>query len=103
LFEQKKPNFSPSPFAASGNTKILKFLLENLENPADINVTDHINATPAHDAAEYGQTAAMLVLLQHGADTSIPDQVRGGLSGKVNNLGSWVVFFIEAVVSSSLC
>ena len=61
---------------ASGNTEILLFYLENLEDVNDINVTDNINATPAHDAAEYGKLQAMLLLLKHGADITIKDTVR---------------------------
>lgn len=60
---------------ASGNTVILKFLLDNLEDPDDVNVTDNINATPAHDAAEYGKIKTMLLLLKHKADISITDTV----------------------------
>ena len=62
-------------FVASGNTDILKFMLENLEEKKDVNVTDNINATPAHDAAEYGKVKAMLLLLKHGADINITDTV----------------------------
>lgn len=68
-----------SPNTASGNTDILKFLLDNLENKKDVNVTDNINATPAHDAAEYGKIKTMLLLLKNGADISITDTVSNQL------------------------
>ena len=61
---------------ALGHMEILKFFLDSLENRESINVQDHIHATPAHDAAEYGQTQAMLLLLKHGADITIKDSVR---------------------------
>lgn len=61
---------------AQGNTDILRYLLENLENKSDVNVLDHIHATPAHDAAEYGQMQSMLLLLKNGADIAIKDTVR---------------------------
>jgi len=50
--------------------------LDTLEDKNDIDVLDHIHATPAHDAAEYGQTEAMILLLQHGANINIKDTVR---------------------------
>lgn len=56
--------------------EILKFYLENLEDKNDVNTTDNINATPAHDAAEYGKLKAILLLLKYGADISIEDTVR---------------------------
>lgn len=55
---------------------ILHYLVRSLENKNDINVLDHIHATPAHDAAEYGQMQALLLLLNNGADISIKDTVR---------------------------
>ena len=61
---------------AQGHTDILHYLLENMENKDDVNVLDHIHATPAHDAAEYGQMESMLLLLRNGADISIKDTVR---------------------------
>ena len=61
---------------AQGHTDILQYLLENLENKNDVNALDHIHATPAHDAAEYGQMESMLLLLKNGADISIKDTVR---------------------------
>lgn len=60
---------------ASGNTEILKFLLDHLTDKKDVDVTDNINATPAHDAAEYGQIKTMLLLLKYGADVRIADTV----------------------------
>ena len=51
-------------------------MLDNLEQKTDVNVTDNINATPAHDAAEYGKMKAMLLLLKYGADINITDTVR---------------------------
>ncbi len=60
---------------AQGNVDILKFFVERLEDPGDINIQDNIQATPAHDAAEFGQTQAMIVLLKAGADLNIQDYV----------------------------
>ena len=62
---------------ALGHCEILHFLLESLEDSSDINVQDNIHATPAHDAAEYGQTEAMVLLLRHGANVNIKDTVCG--------------------------
>ncbi|CAI8009295.1 Espin [Geodia barretti] len=59
--------------AAQGHTDILRYLLENVENKNDVNALDHIHATPAHDAAEYGQMESMLLLLKNGADITIKD------------------------------
>ena len=61
--------------AALGHSDILRFFLDTLEDENDIDVLDHIHATPAHDAAEYGQTEAMILLLKHGANTNIKDTV----------------------------
>jgi len=65
-----------STFTALGHSDILRFFLDTLEDKNDIDVLDHIHATPAHDAAEYGQTEAMILLLQHGANINIKDTVR---------------------------
>ena len=54
---------------------MLQFFLDNLEDKNDINVLDHIHATPAHDAAEFGQQETLLMLLKHGANISIKDTV----------------------------
>lgn len=64
-----------SILSASGSVDILGYFLDNLENENDIDVVDNIHATPAHDAAEYGEMQAMLLLLQHGARTDIKDTV----------------------------
>jgi len=63
------------PSTARGAVDILKFFLDKLDNESDVNVQDSIKATPAHDAAEYGQTQAMILLLKAGADLSIQDMV----------------------------
>ncbi len=60
---------------AQGNVDILRFFLDRLENEGDVNIQDSIQATPAHDAAEFGQTQAMILLLKAGADLSIQDYV----------------------------
>lgn len=60
---------------AQGQTEMLRFFLDSLENESDVNVQDHIHATPAHDAAEYGKTQSMLLLLKYGADVNIKDTV----------------------------
>lgn len=73
---------------------ILKFLLDNLEDPDDVNVTDNINATPAHDAAEYGKIKTMLLLLKHKADISITDTVRS--TNLVLGV-SWVLWVLAEV------
>ena len=54
---------------------MIRFFLDNLENKEDVNILDNINATPAHDAAEYGQTQAMVLLLKAGADITMQDVV----------------------------
>ncbi|XP_064397697.1 uncharacterized protein LOC135344431 isoform X2 [Halichondria panicea] len=61
--------------ASQGNLDILRFFLDRLENEGDVNIQDSIQATPAHDAAEFGQTQAMILLLKAGADLSIQDYV----------------------------
>lgn len=50
-------------------------MVENLDDSSDINVQDHIQATPLHDATEFGEFQTMVVLLQHGADLNIKDNV----------------------------
>lgn len=60
---------------ALGQSEILQFFLNTLEEKNDIDVLDHIHATPAHDAAEYGQKEAMILLLKHGANVNIKDTV----------------------------
>lgn len=60
---------------ALGQSEILQFFLNTLEEKTDIDVLDHIHATPAHDAAEYGQKEAMILLLKHGASVNIKDTV----------------------------
>lgn len=62
----------PIPVAL-GQCDILQYFLEHLKRKRDVNVTDNIHATPAHDAAEYGQMESMLLLLRHGADLTIKD------------------------------
>lgn len=54
---------------------MLQFFLENLEDKNDIDVLDHIHATPAHDAAEFGQHESLLMLLKNGANINIKDTV----------------------------
>ncbi len=66
---------TPPTHTAQGNVDILKFFIERLERPEDVNIQDSIQATPAHDAAEFGQTQAMIVLLKAGADLNIQDYV----------------------------
>ena len=63
------------PSLAHGCTEMLQFFLDNLEDKNDINVLDHIHATAAHDAAEFGQQETLLMLLKHGANISIKDTV----------------------------
>lgn len=63
--------FSP----AHGCLEMLQFYLENLEDKNDINVLDHIHATPALDAAEFGQQESLLMLLKYGANINIKDTV----------------------------
>ena len=58
-----------------GHTDILLYFLDTLEDRKDVNILDHIHATPAHDAAEYGEMDALLLLLKHGADITITDTV----------------------------
>lgn len=65
-----------TPFIAQGNLDILRFFLANLENENDVDIQDSIQATPAHDAAEFGQTQALILLLKSGADLTIQDYVR---------------------------
>ena len=54
---------------------MLRYFLDSLENKEDVDIQDHIHATPAHDAAEYGQTQSMLLLLKYGANVNIKDTV----------------------------
>ena len=49
-----------------------------------MNVMDHIHATPAHDAAEYGQSEALLLLLKAGADVTLKDMVSEILGAAVS-------------------
>lgn len=59
-----------------------------------MNVTDNINATPAHDAAEYGKIKTMLLLLKNGADISITDTV--------SNQGKTRVVFLEVYLGTQV-
>ena len=77
---------------AQGHTDILRYLLDNLENKDDVNVLDHIHATPAHDAAEYGQMQSMLLLLRNGADISIKDTVKALLYKCMHNYYACIQF-----------
>ncbi len=60
---------------AQGYTDLLEYFIENLEDLSDINVRDDILATPAHDAAEFGEDDSFFVLLKNGADITIKDKV----------------------------
>lgn len=60
--------------AAQGYTDLLEYFIENLEDKSDINVRDDILATPAHDAAEFGERDSFLILLRNGADITIKDK-----------------------------
>ena len=84
---------------ALGHCEILYFLLESLEDGSDIDILDHIHATPAHDAAEYGQTEAMILLLKHGANVNIKDTV--SYKGLVNltNLNLHTLLYFWSVYS----
>ena len=68
-------NQSSSPTTAKNEAISPLFFLDNLEDKNDINVLDHIHATAAHDAAEFGQQETLLMLLKHGANISIKDTV----------------------------
>ena len=46
-----------------------------MDNANDINVTDHSNYTPLHDACEEGFLQAVQLLLKHGAKTDIKNKV----------------------------
>lgn len=85
---------------ALGHCEILYFLLESLEDSSDIDVQDNIHATPAHDAAEYGQTEAMILLLRHGANVNIKDTVSHRSLRYVctcNTIGgAWILRLIRA-------
>eukprot|EP00731_Ephydatia_muelleri_P013653 Em0007g963a len=60
--------------AGLGHIGVLEYLLSKCQsNPEYVNVLDEIHATPAHDAVENGQTAALAVLLKYGADINIKD------------------------------
>ena len=60
---------------AHGFVTVLEYLLKSTKDKNAINFLDEINATPAHDAAEFGQLETMLVLIKHGADINIRDTV----------------------------
>lgn len=61
---------------AHGFAGVLEYLIQAMQDKTKINPLDAIKATPAHDAAEFGQLETMLVLLRHGADINIKDTVR---------------------------
>ena len=46
--------------------RCLEYLLQSVEDKNAINSLDDISATPAHDAAEFGQLETMLVLVNTG-------------------------------------
>ena len=60
---------------AHGFVGVLEYLLQSVKDKNAINSLDDISATPAHDAAEFGQLETMLVLIKHGADITIKDTV----------------------------
>lgn len=63
-------------YTGLGHIGVLEYLLSKCQsNPEYVNVLDEIHATPAHDAVENGQTAALAVLLKYGADINIKDTV----------------------------
>ena len=60
---------------AEGLADLLEFLIQCLHDKTNMNIGDDIGSTAAHDAAEFGEHDALLVLLKHGADISIKNQV----------------------------
>ena len=64
-----------SNIIAQGYTDLLEYFIDSLDDLSDMNVRDDILATPAHDAAEFGEINSLLVLLKHGADITIKDKV----------------------------
>ena len=60
---------------AHGFVSVLEYLLKSVKDKNAINSLDDISATPAHDAAEFGQLGTMLVLIKHGADINVKDTV----------------------------
>ena len=69
-------------YIAQGYTDLLEYFIENLEDKSDINVRDDILATPAHDAAEFGERDSFLILLRNGADITIKDKVHNYCSSR---------------------
>ena len=65
-----------STITAQGYTDLLEYFIDSLDDLSDMNVRDDILATPAHDAAEFGEINSLLVLLKHGADITIKDKVK---------------------------
>ena len=55
--------------------EILRYFLDSLDSTEDVNVTDHANYTPLHDAADEGVPQAVQLLLRHGARVDIKNKV----------------------------
>ena len=69
-----------SLFVAHGFVGVLEYLLQSVKDRNAINSLDDISATPAHDAAEFGQLETMLVLIKHGADITVKDTVSSAIN-----------------------
>lgn len=54
---------------------MLQFLIDKLPDKSDINVSDDLGSTAAHDAAEFGEHDTLMVLLKNGADISLLNEV----------------------------
>jgi ankyrin repeat protein len=58
-----------------GQYTCLKWLLSTRKGKKAVKVTDNEGGTPAHDAADNGQTDCLRLLVDNGADLHVKDKV----------------------------
>ncbi|XP_065199242.1 uncharacterized protein LOC135830945 isoform X2 [Sycon ciliatum] len=76
IADRTKDGATPVHFAAAkGYTYLLRWFFDTHPEPNVLaRLCDNADATPAHDAAEFGQVEALKLLLRHGADLFARDQ-----------------------------
>eukprot|EP00117_Sycon_ciliatum_P017810 scpid11783/ scgid16660/ Espin; Autosomal recessive deafness type 36 protein; Ectoplasmic specialization protein len=76
IADRTKDGATPVHFAAAkGYTYLLRWFFDTHPEPNVLaRLCDNADATPAHDAAEFGQVDALKLLLRHGADLYATDR-----------------------------
>ncbi|CAG9464367.1 unnamed protein product [Pedinophyceae sp. YPF-701] len=75
--EANRPAKNIGEAAARGDTKLMEVFIEQEKSPFDANKKDAMGRTPLHWAAEGGSMAAMMMLLELGADPEVTDYHNG--------------------------